>query len=50
MNEYLYELDVQCYERLELLAEQMKAGAGIAEELKASDQMNNVEVQQRKLY
>ena len=39
LNEYLYELDVQCYERLELLAEQMKAGAGITEELKASDQM-----------
>lgn len=34
-----YEIDEACYERMELLAEQMKAGAGITEELKASDQM-----------
>ena len=39
LNEYLHEVDTQCYERLELLVEQMKAGAGIAEELKATDQM-----------
>lgn len=37
--EYLHEIDIQCYERLELLVEQMKAGTGITEELKATDQM-----------
>lgn len=39
LNEYLYEIDTQCYERVELLVEQMKAQAGITEELKATDQM-----------
>lgn len=39
LNEYLHEVDTQCYERVELLVEQMKAGAGITEELKATDQM-----------
>ena len=39
LNEYLHEVDTQCYERLELLVEQMKAGTGITEELKATDQM-----------
>ena len=39
LNEYLHEVDTQCYERVELLVEQMKAGAGIMEELKATDQM-----------
>ena len=39
LNEYLHEVDVQCYERLEFLVEQMKAGAEITEELKATDQM-----------
>lgn len=39
LNEYLYKVDTQCYERMELLVEQMKAGAGITEELKATDQM-----------
>ena len=39
LNEYLHEVDEECYERIELLVEQMKAGAGITEELKASDQM-----------
>ena len=32
-------VDGECYERMELLVEQMKVGAGITEELKASDQM-----------
>ena len=32
-------VDGECYERMELLVEQMKAGAGITEELKASNQM-----------
>lgn len=39
LNEYLHEVDEECHERMELLVEQMKAGAGITEELKASDQM-----------
>lgn len=39
LNECLHEVDEECYERMKLLVEQMKAGAGITEELKASDQM-----------
>lgn len=39
INEYLHVVDEECYERMELLMEQMKDGAGITEELKASDQM-----------
>lgn len=39
LNEYLHEIDEECYTRMELLVEQMKAGAGITEELKEKDQM-----------
>lgn len=39
LNEHLHEVDTQCYERVDLLVEQMKARAGIMEELKATDQM-----------
>lgn len=39
INEYLHAVDEECYDRMELLIEQMKDGAGITEELKASDQM-----------
>ena len=39
LNEYLHEMDKECHERIELLVEQMKAGAGITEELKAFNQM-----------
>ena len=39
LNEYLHEVDEECYQRMELLVEQMKVGAGITEELKESDQM-----------
>lgn len=39
LNEHLHEIDEACYERMELLVEQMKAGQGITEELKASNQM-----------
>ena len=39
LNEHLNEIDEACYERMELLVERMKAGAGITEELKANDQM-----------
>lgn len=38
-NEYLYGVDEECYQRLELLVEQMKAGTGVTEKLKATDQM-----------
>ena len=36
LNEYLHDVDEECHERIELLVEEMKAGAGITEELKAS--------------
>lgn len=39
LNEYLHEVDEECHARVNLLVEQMKAGAGITEELKAKDQM-----------
>ena len=39
LNEHLYEIDEKCHARVELLIEQMKAGAGITEELKAAEQM-----------
>ena len=39
LSEYLYEVDEACYQRMELRVEQIKAGAGITEELKVSDQM-----------
>lgn len=39
LNEYLHEIDEECYTRMELLVELMKAGAGITEELKENDQM-----------
>lgn len=32
LNEHLHEIDEACYERVEPLMEQMKAGAGITEE------------------
>lgn len=38
-NEYLHEVDKECHQRIELLVEQMKARAGITEQLKASEQM-----------
>lgn len=39
MNEHLHEIDEECHARVELLIEQMKAGTGITEELKAAEQM-----------
>ena len=39
LNEYLHEVDEESHKRVELVMEQMKAGAGITEELKASNQM-----------
>lgn len=50
LNEHLHEVDKECHARVELLVEQMKAGAGITEELKAANQlkwvglMNNVRI------
>lgn len=38
-NEYLHEVDEECHQRIEVLVEQMKAGAGATEQLKATDQM-----------
>lgn len=40
LNEYLHEVDEECHARVELLVEQMKAGTGITEELKAANQMS----------
>ena len=39
LNKHLHEVDEECHERMELLMERMKAGAGITEELKSSDFM-----------
>lgn len=39
LNEYLHEVDKECHGRVEFLMEGMKAGAGITEELKETDQM-----------
>ena len=39
LSGYLFEIDVQCNERLELMVEQMKVQQGITEEVKAKDMM-----------
>lgn len=39
LNEHLHEIDEKCHTRMEVLVEHMKAGAGITEELKATNQM-----------
>ena len=39
LNEYLHEVDEECHARVELIVEQMKAGEGITEELKATEPM-----------
>ena len=39
LNEHLHEIDEECHVRVELLVKQMKAGAGITEQLKAAEQM-----------
>ena len=38
-NEYLHEIDEECNQKIEALMEQMKADAGITEQLKTTDQM-----------
>lgn len=50
LNEYLHEVDEECHAREERIVEQMKAEAGITEELKSANQvkwvglMNNVRI------
>lgn len=39
LNEYLHEIDEECYERMELLIRQMKESEGMTEQLKADNQM-----------
>ena len=39
LNEHLHEVDEECHARVAKLVEQMKAGAGTTEELKATEQM-----------
>lgn len=39
LNEHLHEVDEECHARVELLVKQMKAEAGITEELKAMESM-----------
>ncbi len=39
LNEHLHEIDEECHVRVELLVKQMKAGAGITEDLKAMEPM-----------
>lgn len=39
LNEHLHEVDEECHARVNLLVEQMKAGAGITENLKAMEPM-----------
>lgn len=39
LNEHLHEVDEECHARVEKIIEQMKAGAGITEELKATEPM-----------
>lgn len=39
LNEHLHEVDEECHARMEKIVEQMKAGAGITEELKAAEPM-----------
>ena len=39
LNEHLHEIDEECHARVGQLVEQMKVGAGITEELKATEPM-----------
>ena len=39
LNEYLHEIDEECYEMLDRLVEQMKVKQGVTEQLKAENQM-----------
>lgn len=39
LNEYLHEIDEECYEMLDQIVEQMKEKQGVTEKLKAENQM-----------
>ncbi len=39
LNQHLHDIDEECYQRLEILMEQMKEREGITEQLKAENQM-----------
>ena len=39
LNEYLHQVDEECYDMLELLMEQMKARQGVTEQLKSENMM-----------
>ena len=39
LNEYLHEIDEECYEMLDRIVEQMKEKQGVTEEVKAENQM-----------
>lgn len=44
LNKYLHGVDEECYERLELLLEHMKAEASVTEKQKETDHMKWVEL------
>lgn len=39
LNEYLHQIDEECYERMESLIQQMKEKEGVTEQLKSENQM-----------
>ena len=39
LNEYLHEIDEECYEMLDRIVERMKEKQGVTEKLKAENQM-----------
>ena len=39
LNEYLHEIDEECYEKLDRIVEKMKEKQGVTEQLKAESQM-----------
>ena len=39
LNEYLHDIDEECYEMLDRIVEQMKVKQGVTEQLKAKNQM-----------
>lgn len=39
LNEYLHQMDEECYQMMERLVEQMKAKQGVTEQLKSENQM-----------
>lgn len=44
LNEYLHQVDEECYDMLEFLMEQMKARQGVTEQLKSENMMLWVEM------